>query len=165
LVGTIRALACGAVLLALGMGVVAVLRLSGGQAPGQPVRLMPANLPPAPTGTSAAATPGSTGAEAAAPVAPRPGSDTRAEITRTPGDRGAQPGTGGQALPKLDQQAAQQATRMRHAPEPPARTEAQANRRNEQVRREMIDRLCKRYNLPADRCEESKYGSDHSVDY
>jgi hypothetical protein len=153
LVGTIRALACGAVLLALGMGVVAVLRLSGGQAPGQPVSLMPANLPPAPTGTSAAATPGTAGAEAAAPIAPRPESDN----PTTSADKLAQPRTGGQALPKLDQQT----TRMRHAPEPPAQTEAQANRRNEQVRREMIDRLCERYNLPADRCEESKYGSDY----
>ncbi|MDX6585046.1 MAG: hypothetical protein QOI10_4230 [Solirubrobacterales bacterium] len=157
MVGTIRALACGAVLLALGMGVVAVLRLSGGQAPGQPVSQMPANLPAAPTGTSAAATPGSAGAEAAAPIAPRPESDT----PTTSADKVGQPRTGGQALPKLSQQAAQQATRMRHAPEPPAQTEAQANRRNEQVRREMIDRLCERYNLPADRCEESKYGSDY----
>ncbi|MCU1654752.1 MAG: hypothetical protein JWQ60_5901 [Pseudonocardia sp.] len=157
MVGTIRALACGAVLLALGMGVVAVLRLSGGQAPGQPVSQMPANLPAAPTGTSAAATPGSAGAEAAAPIAPRPESDT----PTTSADKVGQPRNGGQALPKLDQQATQQTTRMRHAPEPPTQTEAQANRRNEQVRREMIDRLCERYNLPADRCEESKYGSDY----
>ncbi|MDT7752416.1 MAG: hypothetical protein QOD96_6078 [Pseudonocardiales bacterium] len=160
MVGTIRALACGAVLLALGMGVVAVLRLSGGQAPGQPARLAPANLAPAPTGTSATATPGNAGAEAAAPVAPHPESDT----PTTSADKLAQPRTGGQALPKLDQQATQQttqqATRMRHAPESPTQTEAQANRRNEQVRREMIDRLCERYNLPADRCEESKDGSD-----
>jgi hypothetical protein len=153
LVGTIRALACGAVLLALAMGVVAALRLSGGQVPGQPANLAPANLPPTPSGTSAAATPGNAGAEAAPPIDPRPESDA----PTTSADRVAQPRTGGQSLPKLDQQT----TRMRHAPESSTQTEAQVNRRNEQVRREMIDRLCERYNLPADRCEESKYGSDY----
>jgi hypothetical protein len=144
------------VLLALGMGVVAVLRLSGAQAPGQPASLMPVNLPPASTGTSSMATPGGPAVAAAPPAAQRPESGTP---TRSAG-KVTQPRTGDQALPELAPRPTQLG-RMRHEPDSSTLTEVQTDRRNEQVRRDMIDRVCQRYNLPSDRCAEEKYGSDY----